>query len=259
MTRAFPNYDQRAFPVPGETSRFPSGGNVYTNPQADPLWTSVQALFGFNGANSSAIGDESDVFPALDNQLYFGQARVRTGHFQFGPTALDLDGAGDYIRWDDHAGFSPGSKDFTLEMWIYRNDISNATFASKYSGTVSTAEWFTNITVPNFQFFFYYGTGANSFDFLSQSWEVTAEAWHHIAVDRVKHDFFMYVDGTMMSSANFANRIMKNTTQRPNIGARVSHPSPQYFDGWIDEFRFTLGHARYGGNDFTPVGPFPRF
>lgn len=260
MTRAFPNYDQRAFPIPLETTRFPSGGNTYVNPAADPYWNNVSALFGFNGANESATGDESNVSPALANVLYFGTAAVRTGESKFGGSALNLDGDSDYVRWDDHADFSPGSKDFTIEMWINRNTNTNAMFAAKFNTTVANAEWYVNVSVPNVQFVFYYGTGANSFDFLSQSFDLTINSWHHLAVDRVGHDFYMYFDGTLISSATFTDRVLQETNERMRIGARNHSTTPQFMDGWIDEYRFTLGVGRYGGVDFAPpAGPFPRF
>ena len=258
MTRAFPNWDQRAFPIPEGIRAFPSGGVSYVNPNADPYWDQVQCLFGFNGEDESVVGDESSVSPALANIGYLNQARVRTAESKFGGSALDLDGSGDRVQWDDHDGFSIGSADFTIECYMRKVDLSNGAFMAKYGATASEAEWFFNYNGTNLQFLYFYGTGNNSFDFVTQSWAVATGDWHHVAVDRVGDDFWLYFGGTMISSQNNPNRSIQNTTQLVRIGAR-NHPTPQYHKGQIDELRFTLGTGRYGGVDFTPSGPFPRF
>ncbi len=258
MTRAFPNFDQRAFPIAAETTRFPNGGGGYINPAADPFWDQVQIAMPFDGVNSGTPGNQSSV--EQTGQAYFSNGRCIDTHPKFGTTYYETDGLNDQFRWDDNTGMSIGSHNFTIDLWIWRNTLGDGVFFSKYGGTVSIAEYFFNITEPNVQFAFFYGTGANSFEFMQQSWEVTTGGWHHMAVDRVGHQFWTYVDGTMMNSLTSTNRFLQDTTQRPSIAARPSHPTPQYFNGGLDDVRYTKGTGRYGGVDFTPpTAPFPLF
>jgi len=259
MTRSFPNWDGRDFPIPGNTTRFPNGGNPYSNATGDPNWDEVICLMGFEDGNGATPTDESDVSPALANITNISNAAVSTGAAKFGGGALTLDGNLDMVEWDDHADFSFGSLDFTIEMWMSKSDLSSGVFMSKYASTVPQAEWYFSHTGVNLQFLFYYGTGASSYQLITQSWAVNTNTWEHVAVDRVGHEFYLYHNGTMISSATFTGRVLKDTTEPVRIGGR-DHPTPLYHKGWIDELRVTRGTGRYGGVDFTPaIQPFKRF
>lgn len=75
-------------------------------------------------------------------------------------------------------------------------------------------------------------------------------AWHHIAWSRNSGTNRLFHDGVLLGAYNSSRTYAGPTyIASDNIG--------EYFQGYIDEFRFTSGVGRYTSNFTPPTAPFP--
>ena len=75
--------------------------------------------------------------------------------------------------------------------------------------------------------------------------------WHHVAVVRTGDTFLLFVDGIIEASNTFSpSPILSMPTSTLGVAARASVTTSLWV-GWIDEFRLSVGIARWTTN-FTP-------
>lgn len=254
MTRAFPNWDQRAFPVPLETTRFPSGGNPYFNPEADQNFSSVVLLLHLDGSdNDTTTSDNSDSNHTIS---FVGNAKLDDGIKKFGGTSLILDSTDDYISAPDSEDWHMGTGEFTIECFV-RHSVTPA------SGTTSwITQWNSSDALQSFAFFlssntmfFRFRTSSGAIRDTSAAWTPSVGVWYHIAVDRDSSGVVrIYVDGVVFDTQTFTDNF-RNSTKVLRIGSTEGFSSLQ-FEGNIDEVRITKGVYRYGGAFTSPIIPF---
>ncbi|BCH33114.1 hypothetical protein MesoLjLc_50440 [Mesorhizobium sp. L-8-10] len=229
---------------------------------ADPNFSSVVLLAGFNGVDgSTTFDDESN---SNHTMTAAGNAQVDTAVVKFGTGSLLCDGTGDWINIaDSDDWYLPG--EFTMEAWV-RPDASTVT-------TRAICGQWTNLN-PNNSFYFYYvwssstaksfrflmspdGTAASAVGLTQANTNIDQSVFHHVAVDRDASNVArLYVDGVMVASATITGGA--NVTGNLRVGDRGSGTAPWL--GWIDELRITKGVARYASDGgFTPpTAAFPR-
>jgi hypothetical protein len=84
---------------------------------------------------------------------------------------------------------------------------------------------------------------------------VTLNAWNYIAVVRnTSNVMTIYVNGTGGSGQTVTNNLTDGRNNITYIGRFVdSSASPNATNGYIDDFRFTPGVARYTANFISPT------
>jgi hypothetical protein len=133
----------------------------------------------------------------------------------------------------------PANGDFCLEMWIY------PTYSSGYTYLFSTGRDATGITRLELR----YGSpslgptvGGSYFEGTAP---VTPNNWHFIVIDRCAGMVRTYCNGLMVASQ--ANSLAVDDHTNIKIGSNWS--SAEYFNGGIDEIRFSA-FSRYRGTNF---------
>ena len=180
-----------------------------------------------------------------------GSTKVSTAEKKFGTSSIAFNGTTDYIKAPTAQGnFAFGTGDFTVEGWIYRNNVStNAaviaidkaitgnTFYIMYWAAIDATK-LSVVTAAS------PSTGA-----LTSSIATQANTWHHFAVTRQNGLVRIFMDGVLGASATLPTFDVKdgNSIQ---IGA---HNGSYQFNGYIDNLRITKGQALYTAN-FTPPG-----
>jgi hypothetical protein len=224
---------------PGGGSGGDVDGGVYAAAAApsgnDPLWSSVRLLMPLNtNTNDFRSGTGATV-------TAFGNAAIATSSPKFGAGSLLLDGNGDYLQIVDGMNeIIPGTGDFTLEMWVrpaallvdaqYLFDTRTSTAAgvavALSSGQTTVVESSTIIT----------GSA------------LAAGQWQHVALCRASGTLRLFINGSVAGSP------VANTTNFPSnrilLGRSFSDGAPLWFDGSIDDVRYTSA-ARYTAT-FTP-------
>ncbi len=186
-----------------------------------------------------------------------GNAQIDTAQKKFGTASLLLDGTGDYIDTPDHADFDVGSGNFTVDLWVRRNanGFQRITGQMDSASNISTISWYLQFDPSNhLQGGIYSGSteyGATS------TGTVTADStWHHTALVRNGNTITLYIDGTADGTVGVTGITANNSAYRAALGSLGEETAAFKFNGWIDEFRFSKGIARWTGNFTPPTGPY---
>ena len=224
-------------------------------PAADPYFSNVKLLLGFEGADASTgapgMTDESPV--ARGNATVNQTAQIDTAQFKFGASSLFLDGNSDYVSFADSADWDFGTGQFTLEGFFRFTSavVSNNALLAQWPG--------------GWAFFFSSGKlifrpGSGS-DVTSTFGPPTLNQWYHFAFDRDASNVArIYVDGVMVVKTTSYTANITGGSAPLSVGSLL--PGFSGFDVWghIDEVRITKGVARYGSDaGYTvPAAAFPR-
>ncbi len=216
----------------------------------------TKALLHFNGSDTSTtFTDESGKIWTAG-----GTAQLDTAAKKFGTASLLLDGNSDYITTPDHADFNLGNGAFTVDLWARWNALPASGCNQALWGQFAAAAPDNNTCyfrlyndggTYKFQFRRYCSSPSVNKLFTYTPATLVINEWYHIAFVRNGNEFKTYLNGTAVGST------VTDTLTIPDLDGvfllgRYNGATPeQYFNGWIDEFRFSKGIARWTA-DFTP-------
>jgi hypothetical protein len=230
--------------------RFLKDTALYTSaftPPTAPLTavTNTELLLNFEDA---AIFD----YAALNNIGTIGSADISTSVFKYGTGSLAFDGTGDYLSTPSTPVFGTG--DFTIEFWVYFNEVNNSTVKFLYdfrNASATSASFFAQEASNGWTY--WNGSGAG----ISTGWNsgtFTADTWYHVAISRSSGTTKFFVDGTVTSSVadtgNYANETFILASR---------YTAANFLNGYIDDLRITKGLARYTANFTPPEAALPTF
>lgn len=169
---------------------------------------------------------------------------------KYGGYSAVFDGSSDQIRPADDAMWDFGTGDYTVETWIWINNLVN-------NGAIwDTGNWGPN----NFDMVMRYNANGrwqigkyngSSDRYLTDisTPGLTTNRWYHLAVSRASGVTRLHRDGVLVSTQTEQGWLGSEniTSSQPRIGANswTSH------NGYLDEMRVS-NIARYGASDFTP-------
>ena len=198
----------------------------------------VGFLLPFDGSNGAT--STSDLSNNVRVITFYGTAQLSTAQSKFGGSSLLLDGDSDYLTCPYVSADT--KTEFTAELWFKTSSSSYQTIFANY---VSSLEGFY-IQINN-------GTidgGVDGSNAITSS--ITGKAdgnWHHVALTRNSSNLItIWIDGV-------SGGTVTDSTSIPNsafyIGRLNSSSIPRYFNGYIDDVRWTPGVCRYTST-FTP-------
>lgn len=224
------------------------GGTEITYP--DPDFADVALLLHMDGTNgSTTFADESTNNLSLTVN---GTAAVSTAQAKFGTGSLDCTDGAAWLEYPSASGNEldiASSDDFTIEFWIYVTSIfGSANFGQTsaivelWGSTYYSINLYTNSGVRTVAFSINSGGTA----VVAHQTEVELNQWHHVAVCReVTTGTFVFLDG-VKSTSSYAFNVAADNSNYVAIGSRLGNN-----ELYIDDFRMTIGTARYTA-DFTP-------
>ena len=179
------------------------------------------------------------------------QAKLSTAVKKFGSASIVLDGVDDYVVMPYSPLFNLGTGAFTIEGWVYFNVLSGNrlifdTYTSAALGGGYQLYWRSTGTSIAL-----YGNGV----VIAQSSFTghVINTWYHIACTRdTSGNVRIFVDGTKYADTPYTTALNIATTARPAVGIQVATGTND-LDGYIDDFRVTLGYARYTANFTAPT------
>lgn len=195
-----------------------------------------------------------------------GGAAHSTTRAKFGATSIRIGGGTQYVFSADSTDWTLGTNDFAVDCWINFNNILNGNmFASHFDGGSPTNDkaWlFGYDNVSNYLQFTYTQDGTTNVVVTTSagSFFPTPNTWYHMAVSRDGANLRMFVDGVQLGSTfNIGIDSIYNSTSDFRLGTIFvsgTAYSPNTLDGYIDEFRFSVGVPRYTGNFIPPSAPY---
>ena len=228
-------------------ARIVKGTAVYTaafTPPTAPVTATANTSLLLNFTNAGIVDATGKNILETVNQ-----AQLSTAVKKFGSASIVLDGVDDYVVMPYSPLFNLGTGAFTIEGWVYFNVLSGNrmifdTYTSAALGGGYQLYWRSTGTSIAL-----YGNGV----VIAQS-SFTGHAtgtWYHIACTRdTAGNVRIFVDGTKYADTPYTTALNIATTARPAVGIQVATLTND-LDGYIDDFRLTVGYARYTAN-FTP-------
>lgn len=211
----------------------------------------TKILLHFEGADGSTTLVDSNRGGSAHTWTANGNAQLDTGVAPAFGTAYGLfDGTGDYWSTPDHADFALGSGDFTIDCWVLTGS-GNGTrrlFCGHGTTSAATTSFHIEISAANV---IRAGVGNGStITVVLGTTALTTVGWHHVALVRTGNILKLFVDGVQdVANVAFTGTVFNATTEL-TVGRAGSFAS-LYHNGGLDEFRLSVGIARWTSN-FTP-------
>ncbi len=219
---------------------YPSGNDQHT-----------KVLLGFNGADGGTTIVDSNIGGSSHSWTAAGNANTDDAQEKFGLTSLVCDGTGDWVTTADHADYTLGTSNFTVDVQVRpAADGSQIRIAGQADSglAAATSAWYIERLADNTIKAFV--SNGSAFTELVSTTTVLAGAWAHIALERSGNVLSLAVAGEVEDTAAFSGTV-PNVSVALRVGA-AGEATGNPWNGWIDEFRLSVGVARWSGVDFTP-------
>lgn len=215
----------------------------------------TKVLLHFEGSDGATTFTDDNIGGSSHTWTAAGNAQIDTAQFKFGTSSGLFDGTGDYITTPDHADYSLGSSDFTVDGW-FNCVAAGGSFVAivGHTGaagtTADTSFWIdrsnTNVITAGISdgssFFTIFGT--------TQFTNALNTGWHHVAFVRTGNTLKLFIDGTQEGGNLSFSGTVNNSSGSLSVG-RYGDQVGFGWNGWIDEFRLSVGTARWT-TTFTP-------
>ena len=166
-----------------------------------------------------------------------------TSHFY--PNAAYFDGT-DRLSISNNSDFQFGTGDFTIESWVYTDNISGYDVIVKCSDNNTWANGWS-VSLNDGGLYFWNGSGSA----LTSSTKVSVNTWTHIAVTRYSGIVYQFINGVLVESSS-SYSAATNPTATLTIGNDISASYP--LSGYLQDLKIYKGLAKYQEN-FTPPLP----
>tara|TARA_Y100001970_G_scaffold14630_1_gene16408 strand:- start:347 stop:1507 length:1161 start_codon:yes stop_codon:yes gene_type:complete len=228
----------------------------------DVHFPKVKALLPLNGSNgATSTTDESNTNATVTFQ---GSSTISTAQAKFGESSLyspNANPAGVYIT--GAGGTIDLAGDFTIEWWFHRIQVSLSTnqMVGPIYGQASTTNPASKGLLIGYKSSSYSDQSALYCSTNGGSWNVasnvglgtgslgTVGQWVHMVMVRSGSDWSFYVDGTRTYNASLGSSTI--SAGGTNILLGKSWSTTSQMEGYWDDFRITVGLARYSGVSFT--------
>lgn len=229
-------------------------GNVIGGIHGIDAFTKI--MLHFDGTNgSTTITDSAPGTP--HSWTANGNAQLDTGITKFGTATLLCDGTGDYVTTPDSADFTLGSGDWTVDFWfnraggdgLVRNSFGqiNATadnVSTSIIGSLRATNTIRGVANVGSTIFAINGTTA-----------ITTPGWHHYVFVRTGNILRLFLDGIQEGGDLAITGSINDSANAWSVGRRGEQVA-ESFNGSIDEFRLSVGIARWTANFTPPTGPY---
>lgn len=244
--------DVGGFAANGQNADLAYAANI-----GDDYFSSVRLLMHFNDANgSTTFVDSSNNVLSLTS---VNGASTTTALSKFGTACLNLStSANRYLSYPSASGDALdvlANQNVTVEFWAYFTAVETGTTLGSFN-TIFELSGGTSFSIhantgvggnPSLAWSVGY---SNTNRFYHQS-NFTLNTWHHIAMVRDGNIWNLYLNGVKSTSS------FTNSNSAPNTNFVIIGPRQTTSRLYVDEFRMTVGFARYFTN-FTPDSqPFP--
>ena len=224
------------------------------NTSADPYWNQVAILLHCDSALDSSRFRNAVTTTGV---TYQSTTAVFNNSAQYTVTS------GAFQRVVYNRAMYIGTSDFTIEGWFRKNvhtsPAGNQTFfQTGTAGSNGIGVYLSTAGGLDFVGFstYYCGISANS---------ISLDTWYHLAIVRHANVAAIYLNGQLASntgpgvSSGPAKTWACTTNITTATAALVGGASYENrnINGYIDEFRLTVGVARYLSNFSVPIRPFP--
>jgi hypothetical protein len=232
-------------PTAYQTSSTTVGTQVFTPPTAPFTASSTANTTLLLNATNAGIIDNTQ----KNSLITYGTAAISTTQSKFGGSSIYFNGTSDYISALDSPNLRANAGNFTIEGWFYLTSLG-AIRGIVAKGT-NTTGWEVRVTAANVLAASYTSTA------LTGTSTIAINTWYHFALVRsgsATGNMKLYLNGSVEATSGGA--VTDNFNGTDNLLVGNSRTANQFWIGYIDEVRLTIGYARYTSNFTPPVVPF---
>ena len=168
-----------------------------------------------------------------------------------GAGAVQFDGTGDTLTLANNADHQFGSSDYTIEAWVYLNNLSSVQGLFGRYNTSSAREIYITLNTDGS---ITHRTSSNGTSFsthTSSTGLLTAQTWHHVAISKSGTNSYIAVDGVVGSGT--VDSTLHTASQTTYIGDAVA--GSNLLNGNLSNYRILKGTALYTSNFTPPAEP----
>src|SRR5574337_775490 len=215
-----------------------TGDGANPVPPGDTVFSQVQLML-------HAEGSTADSSNAARSPTSSTGVTVSGTQYKYGTQSLNFSGSGG-LTYAHASSLDLGTGDFTCEAWVYitigaaRYFICGCVPAS--GASASSSFWIERNASDKLSAPLINSSGT-TFATLTGTTSVTLNAWHHVALVRYGNVFTLYLDGG--AEATYTGSQTMNPANNSFGVGRAGDYASYNFTGYIDEFRLTIGTARY--------------
>lgn len=182
-------------------------------------------------------------------------ATTSTTQVKFGTASLSTGAAAGYIRTPDSADFTLGSSNFTADAWFYVSGGSGTyrAIAGQVGGGGAGRAWQFALTTGNVLQSLVVGVSTTTYT-NNATTTFTSTGWNHVALVRDGNNLKLFANGVQEGGNVAIAEAVVDSTEVLGVGDAGSQGLP--WNGYIDEFRLSVGIARWTANFTPPIGPY---
>lgn len=222
------------------------GTAVYTSnftPPTAPLTDITNTLALVRGTNAGIIDKAQSVQTLTLN----GNVSSSTTQSKYLTSSMYFDGTGDLIELNDSIS-NWGAADFTIETWMYPTALGSRNIFGDFNSLGQNA---SSTLVAKFESgYLKWWIQTTTYNSITGTTALSTNVWTHIALVRNGSTITSYVNGTSDGTFNVGTASINTPSITYTIGTGGDYRA-SLFEGYMSDFRFTKGLARYTAN-FTP-------
>lgn len=192
--------------------------------------------------------DENDDSNSAHTVNFNGDARIDSSQSKFGSSSCYFDGSGDFLTIPFNSDFALGGQDFTIDFWM------------RPESSLTIGDFFLIKGTNPMDFIAYSYPGQNSANFYINNGQYigsqynnaypSVNTWNHFAFVRDGSNWRVFIDGVQTNFGSSSSSVITSTS---NI---IYITSTRYYRGHIDEYRVTVGTARWTSAFTPPTQPY---
>jgi len=206
----------------------------------------------------AAIAPQTYIDGALGNAAahIFTQRGASLQHSsaaKFGPSGYASNNPGDWIDTPANTDLDLGAGDWCIDFWL--NCFTGATVQSSVFGKCATGltdGYYCYVNTGGALLFALNRADGTVLSMSSGTTPFSAGGQHHVAIERYGNTITMYIDGVALNAVPLTQAV-KAAPYKFAIGALGEWGANINLNGHIDEFRVSIGTARFKGNFPLPV------
>jgi len=228
-----------------------AAGQGTTPPSTDPNFNQVACLLhcdGTNGAQNNTFLDSSSNNFTITSTGTATQGTYTPFSQAAGYWSNYFNGSANGFRFPSNANYNPTNTDFTIECWVYLNELNRIQIFCDNRQTLGTNGFLFRVIAAN-TVQFQAQSGTTAVILLDSPGTLAIGTWYHIAVVKSSTTYTMYINGTsVVSGTQSANMVSSSATF--GIGYDANNAS-RVLNGYLSNLRIVKGTAVYTSN-FTP-------
>lgn len=215
----------------------------------------TKVLLHFDGTNGGTTITDSNAGGAAKTWTA-NSSTTSTTQAKFGTASLATGAGVGWADTPDSADFSLGAGDFTIDCWFWvagGSGVQRHLFGQSNSA-LTQFSYLAVITSANVMIFEISSDGTSGVA-VTGTTAFTATGWNHFAAVRTSGVLKMFLNGTQEGGNVAFSSSAFDSANKFAVGRIGEYPSNEW-NGFIDEFRISVGTARWTTNFTPPAAPY---